>query len=192
MAGKILKGIIICTITIGLAIGLGIFFRTIIEERRLASYSAKGLVETMPEQEVPAPSPTVSEIDFSDLSHWNLTVSAWESLAKKDFKGVFAYARKCLEFYEEKALEAAKSMQMFAQFGHEDDYALVNDVATSHYIMGEAYMKQNMPDEAIREFSLVIEKYPYAQCWDPKGWFWKVAEVSRINIEKINKMKQGD
>jgi len=123
--------------------------------------------------------------DFSDTSNWNLTVSAWEHLAKKDYDGVFAYARKCLELYEEEARGISKKMDRFARYGHEDDYAVVNDVATCHYIMGETYMKEKKYDDATREFNIVVNEYPYAQCWDPKGWFWKVAEVSGKNIKKI-------
>ena len=129
--------------------------------------------------------------DFSDLSHWNLTVSAWECLADKDYDGTFAYAQKCLELYKDKAREMAKKMKRFTRPGHEDDYALVNDVATCHYIMGEAYMKQGKPGEAVQEFNTAIDEYPYAQCWDPKGWFWKVAEISKKNIEKIKKAENN-
>ena len=128
--------------------------------------------------------------DFSDLSNWNLTVSAWEHLAEKDYEGVFAYARKCLEIHEDQARQMAGEMRRFARLGREDDYAVVNDVATCHYIMGEAYMKLEKFDKAIKEFTIAIEKYPYAQCWDPKGWFWKVAEVSKKNIEKIKDMEK--
>jgi len=131
----------------------------------------------------------VKTYDFSDTSSWNLTVSAWEHLAEKDYEGVMAYAEKCLELYEEKAREMAKEMRTFASLGHEDDYEVVNDAAACHYIMGEAYMKQKKYDEAIKEFNTAIDEYPYAQCWDPKGWFWKVAEVSKKNIEKIKNIK---
>ncbi len=127
--------------------------------------------------------------DFTDSTSWNLTVSAWEHLAAKDYDGVLAYAGKCLELYEEKAIEAAKAMTRFAPPGREDEYAVVNDVATAHYIMGEAYMKLGNNREAVKEFDLIIARYPFAQCWDPKGWFWKIAEVSKKNIDKIDKMK---
>lgn len=132
-----------------------------------------------------------SKYDFSDPSHWNLTVSAWEHMAQKDYEGTFAYAEKCLELFEAQAKEAAAKMHTFVGFGHEDDYSVVNDVATSHYIMGEAYMRMGNTDQALKEFNLVIQEYPYAQCWDPKGWFWKVAEVSKKNIEKIEKQKES-
>jgi len=133
---------------------------------------------------------TAKEYDFSDLSSWNLTISAWENLSEKNYKGVFTYTKKCLDLYEKEALLEAEGMRNFARLGHEDEKAVVNDVATCLYIMGEAYMREEKFGKAIEEFEIVTEKYPYAQCWDPKGWFWKVAEVSKKNIEKIKKLTE--
>jgi hypothetical protein len=184
MSGKIIKITIICLVLIG----LGISFRPILKHGTLSCSAADVKNEVAPSQETAQPTaPAAGKYDFSDSSHWNLTVSAWESLAQKDFEGVSAYANKCLELYEPKAKEMALGMKSFSRSGHEDDFALVNDVATSHYIMGEAYMKLGRTGDAVKEFNYVIETYPYAQCWDPKGWFWKVAEVSGKNIEKVNK-----
>ncbi|NQT22876.1 MAG: hypothetical protein HQ579_05470 [Candidatus Omnitrophica bacterium] len=157
-----------------------------------ASENAKDQEEIteIDESEVLKEQPEEKKYDFSDLSHWNLTISGWEKLSEKDYYGAFAYTKKCLELYEEKARLMAKGMKRFVSFGHEDDYAVVNDVATSRYIMGETYMRQKKYDEAIEEFNLIIKEYPYAQCWDPKGWFWKVAEISKKNVDKINKLKE--
>ncbi len=130
----------------------------------------------------------VEEYDFTDDSHWNLTVSAWEKLSEKDYSGVITYTDECLKMYEKQAKEEAKKMRRFSGPGHEDDYALVNDVATSHYILGEMYMRQEKYPEAIDQFNIVIAEYPYAQCWDPKGWFWKVSEISKKNIDKIEQI----
>jgi tetratricopeptide (TPR) repeat protein len=198
MSGRIIKITIICL----LIVGLGISFKPLLK-RFTFSCSAENAGKETPETTIapaepapkgevtpqaPAPAaPPAGKYDFSDSSHWNLTVSAWESLAQKDFEGVSAYANKCLELYEPKAKEMAAGMKSFSRSGHEDDFALVNDVATSHYIMGEAYMKLGRTEDALKEFSYIIAAYPYAQCWDPKGWFWKVAEVSQKNIDKIGK-----
>jgi hypothetical protein len=182
MPGRIVRIIIICL----MLVGLGISFKPILKRGSL-SCSAEDMKKEAAAPAPAAPAPAAGRYDFSDSSHWNLTVSAWESLAQKDFEGVSAYANKCLELYEAKAKELALGMKSFSRPGHEDDFALVNDVATSHYIMGEAYMKLERPGDAVKEFTYVIETYPYAQCWDPKGWFWKVSEVSRKNIDKINK-----
>lgn len=134
----------------------------------------------------------VNKYDFSDLSNWNLTVSAWECLAAKDYEGVFVYTKRCLEIYESDARRISKAMRAFPGAGREDDYAIVNDVATCHYIIGEAYMRQAKAEEAKSKFKLVIDEYPYALCWDPKGWFWRVADVSKKNIEKIDKGIGGE
>lgn len=193
MSGRIVKIIVICLVLVG----LGVSFKPVLK-RCPVSCNAEDVKKeaAMPGQatassqtqaaSVPAESPA-DRYDFSDSSHWNLTVSAWENLAQKDFDGVSAYVNKCLELYESKAKEMALGMKSFSRPGHEDDFALVNDVATSHYIMGEAYMKLERPGDAVKEFTYIIETYPYAQCWDPKGWFWKVSEVSKKNIDKINK-----
>jgi len=188
MSGRITKITIICLIVVG----LGISFKPILKHTTLSCAAdvnketeVAPIAPESPQETIPAP--PSDKYDFSDSSHWNLTVSAWEQLAQKDYEGVFAYANKCLELYESKAKEMALGMRSFSRSGHEDDFALVNDVATSHYIMGEAYMKLGRSADATKEFKYVIEAYPYAQCWDPKGWFWKVAEISGKNIEKINK-----
>ena len=159
--------------------------RKIPEETTQAIIETKEIVEITKEDTEEKP-----KYDFSDLSNWNLTVSAWEQLAEKNYEGVFVYANKCLELYEEEAKKQAKEMRRFAGLGHEDDHAVVNDVATCHYIMGEAYMREGKFDEAIKEFNIPIKEYPFAQCWDPKGWFWKVKEVSEKNLQKIEKLKQ--
>lgn len=188
---KILKIVLLCIAVIA----LGISIREVLPKNRFAC-SAENIQEAPSKTEAPAaekaPSPvqpTAPAYDFSDSSSWNLTVSAWEKLAEKDYGGVYTYANKCLELYEAKALEMAAKMTRFASPGHEDEFALVNDVATAHYVMGEAYMKEEKYADAVKEFELVISRYPFSQYWDPKGWFWKVADISKKNIEKIEKLK---
>ena len=46
-------------------------------------------------------------------------------------------------------------------------------------------MAQEKWDEASESFNAVINKYRFSQYWDPKGWYWKPAEISKINLEKI-------
>ncbi len=198
MSGKFLK----VTVISGVILCLGISFKPLFynnifciaesAKEETPAPQPKDALPAQPEAAPVIPPAPASTYDFSDLSNWNLTVSAWEKLAEKDYDGVFAYARKCLELYEAKAKEMAATMITFSRPGREDDFAVVNDVATSHYIMGEAYMKMGNPTESLKEFKYVIATYPYAQCWDPKGWFWKVSEVSKKNIEKIEKAEKTE
>jgi len=199
MSGKIIKVAVVCVVILSLGISFkplfkyGIFFCGAEDTNNNNVQEAAQIPPAAaPEAATPAAGAPAGKYDFSDSSNWNLTVSAWECLAQKDFEGVFAYAYKCLELYEAKAKELAPRMKTFSRSGHEDDFAVVNDVATSRYIMGEAYMKLDRTSDAVKEFEYIIANYPYAQCWDPKGWFWKVAEVSKKNVDKIGKAEKPE
>ncbi|MBU3934216.1 MAG: hypothetical protein KKH11_06095, partial [Candidatus Omnitrophica bacterium] len=58
---------------------------------------------------------------------------------------------------------------------------------TCYFIRGEALMRQNKWQEAREIFRIVVENFSFAQYWDPRGWFWKVAEKSEETITKIDK-----
>ncbi len=52
----------------------------------------------------------------------------------------------------------------------------LNDVGTSLYIMAQAYGAMEADMEAADALELLTNDYSYAQCWDPKGWFWGPAD----------------
>lgn len=39
--------------------------------------------------------------------------------------------------------------------------------------------------EAIEMQKTLTESVPFAQCWDPQGWFWKPADAARKQIKSI-------
>ncbi len=61
----------------------------------------------------------------------------------------------------------------------------LNDVGTCLFIMGQALEKQDKGKEAITAYKKLVEKVPFAQCWDPKGWFWKPATAARTRIKAL-------
>ena len=71
--------------------------------------------------------------------------------------------------------------------GHK--YWALNDVATSYFIMGNAYQGQQEWSQAKQAYKKVIEEYSYAQAWDIKGWFWKVSVAAREELKKISRKK---
>ena len=60
-------------------------------------------------------------------------------------------------------------------------YWALNDVGTALFILGEAYRNAGQYEEAAQAYKKLINEYFYAQCWDPKGWFWKPAEAAEKN-----------
>ncbi|MBI3323763.1 MAG: tetratricopeptide repeat protein [Candidatus Omnitrophica bacterium] len=125
------------------------------------------------------------EIDYGNFTSETLTTKAWEALGRGDHAAVAAYTKKCIELYEAKATDMARAMTGFAPKEKAFDYWAVNDVATSYFITGQALLAQGQVKEAQQAFKTVIEKFPYAQAWDPKGWFWKVAEGANDKLTTI-------
>ena len=39
--------------------------------------------------------------------------------------------------------------------------------------------------EAVVKFQEIIDEYPWAQAWDPRGWYWSVAEKSQASINVL-------
>lgn len=131
-----------------------------------------------------------SAYDFGDYTSQTLTGHAWDALAKKDYKGVEIYTKKCMQLYEEEAQKMQKSLTDYPPKDKTFNFWALNDVGTSYFILGESLAEQKKWQEALEVYKVVMEDFSYAQCWDPKGWFWKPAVAARGKINKI-KAEQG-
>ncbi len=125
-------------------------------------------------------------LDFGDYSSATLTSKAWKANDAKDYASAVGYTGKCIEMFGAKAVEQQKSLeapltekeQIFAQWA-------LNDVGTCYFIQGQVLEKQGKSKEAIESYKFVAEKLPYAQTWDPKGWFWKPAGAAAERIKAL-------
>jgi beta-glucuronidase len=48
-------------------------------------------------------------------------------------------------------------------------------------------MRQEKYPEAIKTFNIIIQEFPYAQAWDPRGWYWRIAKAAQDSIDKIKR-----
>ena len=64
----------------------------------------------------------------------------------------------------------------------------LNDVGTALYIQGEASQRQGKLSEAKESFQELVENYYYAQCWDPRGWFWTPAEAAQQALDNLQEI----
>ena len=128
------------------------------------------------------------QYDFGNLTSETLTRKAWEALNSGDHGAIGAYTNKCISLYEAKALAQAASLTDFAPKDQAAGYWALNDVATSYFIRGQSLLAQGRAQEAEAAFKTVIERFPYAQAWDPQGWYWKVAQGAqdKLNIAGTN------
>jgi len=132
-----------------------------------------------------ATSETASENDFGDFSSETLTTRAWKAFEEGDYAAAEAYTTKCTSLYESQAVQQAKSLTDFAPQDKAFNYWALNDVATSYFLMGKIHLVNGRVKEAQEAFHTVIDRFPFAQSWDPKGWFWKVAEAASDKLSTI-------
>jgi tetratricopeptide (TPR) repeat protein len=129
-----------------------------------------------------------STLDFGDYKSTTLATKAWDALNKQDLESVDAYVNKCLELYSDEATEMQKSLNEYPWESKEKifSYWALNDVGTCLFIRGEAYKNAGNKAEAAKAFKELVDKYSYAQCWDPQGWFWKPAEAAQQKLDELN------
>ncbi len=127
-----------------------------------------------------------SPLGFAQEGHSSEYVNkAWSELGKRNFEQVYELTDKCITDLEDKAQRQAQQLDDFPPKGKEDRYKAMNDTATCYFIRGEAYMRQEKKEKAIEIFEKIVQEYPYAQAWDPRGWFWSLKEKSEITLRKL-------
>ena len=116
-----------------------------------------------------------------------LIVKAWAAKGEGKFDETMQYTSLIIQLYKDQADKQQNSLRGFP-VNRPDIEALqsLNDVGTAYFIQAEAWrdIKKNN-DEALKAFRIVVDNYCFAQAWDPRGWFWKVAKASRESIIKI-------
>jgi tetratricopeptide (TPR) repeat protein len=126
-----------------------------------------------------------SKYNYEDYRSVTLTEKAWKALSAGDYKGVELYTKKVIYLYGEKAVEMQAQLKECAKGSFAPYYWALNDVATCYLILGQSYQKQGDTAKAKEMFNTVINQYSYAQCWDPRGWYWKVAKISQEKIAAL-------
>jgi hypothetical protein len=86
--------------------------------------------------------------------------------------------------------EAAAQQANLSNFAPSDtaseNWAL-NDVATAEYLLGRIDEESENYSAAEEHFNTVINKYGFAQCWNPEGtgFFWHVADAAQEELISI-------
>ncbi len=126
-------------------------------------------------------------IDYGDFSSSAITGKAWGALAANNLEEVKAYVAKNLELYEAQASKMQESLTEYAWESNEKifEYWALNDVGTSLFILGEAYLKAGDTEKAKEAYQRLVDDFYYAQCWDNGGWFWKPAEAAQGKLAEL-------
>ena len=124
-------------------------------------------------------------VAFAQESSSDYVNKSWFELGKRNFSRVYELTGECIKKFSQEADNLAKTLNKFPPQAKINLYKVMNDVATCYFIKGEALMRQKKIQEAKKVFKEAADKYPFAQSWDPRGWFWSVKEKSEATIKKL-------
>lgn len=117
---------------------------------------------------------------------YELISKAWRALNEKEYVRAIALADQCVKDYAAIAVDQQSPLRELPVSEMANDYWALNDVATALYIKGRALEKRNDTASARMVYGEALKKYPYAQCWDPKDYYWSVAGAARDRIKCID------
>lgn len=138
--------------------------------------------------EKPAVKAEEVKLDFGDGTSSTLTTRAWQALDAKKFAEVLAFTAKCRETYEAKALEMQKSLTAAVPAEEKEKVGALfalNDVGTCYFIQGRALEGLGKKKEAIEAYQFLAKKLPFAQCWNPEGFYWKPADAATERLTEL-------
>ncbi|HBR15278.1 MAG TPA: hypothetical protein DD723_07030 [Candidatus Omnitrophica bacterium] len=122
---------------------------------------------------------------ISEYSSEELVRLAWEASHEDNFDKLTQLADKCLELYGNEAKLQQSQLKDFPLKTDIKNYQVLNDVATCLFVKAEALMHSGKTDDAVAQFEEIIREYQWAQSWDPRGWYWSVAEKSQDSINVL-------
>ena len=117
---------------------------------------------------------------------------SWEASSQREIKRLNEFVGQCLRVYGAQAKAQQSQLTDFPERGQEEQYKALNDVGTCLFIKAEAVMNSGKSKKAIKEFKRIIKEYPWAQAWDPRGWFWSVAEKAQASIDVLTGKAEDD
>lgn len=109
---------------------------------------------------------------------------AWALKGAKNYQETYRVVDGCIAKFSSQADEMALSLSDFPSKGEENRYNIMNDVAACYFIKGEALRDEGKKEESIKAFQAAIDKYPYAQNFDPRGWYWSIKEKAASAIKQ--------
>lgn len=126
-------------------------------------------------------------LDYGDYSPSTLRMKASAAFDNGDYRVALIYANKCITLFSKDALAQQAALTemptdkdvVFKQWA-------LNDVGVAYLLKGQALEGQDNKIGALEAYQFLIEKLPYAQCWDPAGWFWSPVELAKERVASLS------
>jgi hypothetical protein len=154
----------------------------VLQERIPAQDSVEVTAEVPAAEEISAPAvvPASAEKSLQDLVN-----DVRKAKDEGAFQKAYGTADEVMRRFGAEAKKEQKSLNDFPATEQMDSYGTLNGVAQAQFIRAEALKKEGKTQEAIAAFGVVVSDYSYAQAWDSRGWFYKLAEVAKEGIDRL-------
>ncbi|MCX5680943.1 MAG: hypothetical protein NT079_01440 [Candidatus Omnitrophica bacterium] len=151
--------------------------------------SSIGFAQTQEQakDQTPVPASTLASTQTPTpvLTSQDYVKKAWVASSQNDLEEIQRLLYECLITYGEASSKQQGSLTKFPPRGSEFEYQEMDDIATVMFIRAEAVMKKGETEKAKELFRNLAKDFPWAQVWDPRGWYWSVAEKSQASIDKL-------
>ncbi|MBF0331620.1 MAG: hypothetical protein HQL17_06750 [Candidatus Omnitrophica bacterium] len=128
----------------------------------------------------------VEALDLTSKTFEELTRLAWDALNRADHAEVLRILQTAIRVFEPQAMLLHSRLTDFPPRDRMEEYRLLSDVATIHFVGLESLRMQGKTEEAIALAKEIIREYPFAESWDAsRGGFWKVAEKAQIIMDQL-------
>ena len=123
----------------------------------------------------------------------DLVRDSWAASSKSNWDQLNVIFDQCVKLYGAQALELHSKLTGFPSRDTMEKYQVMNDVATCYFIKAEGLMHQGKNEEATALFQEAIQKFKWAQAFDPsRGGYWSIAEKSQASIDVMSGKAQHD
>jgi len=124
--------------------------------------------------------------DFGDFKSWTLTSKAWQALERQQYEEGLTFIAKTKELYEAEAVRQQAGLSDFLPADKAQEAWALNDVGTCYFIEAQIRERQRDAAAAAAAYKKLASSYRFAQCWDPKGWFWRPAEAAAEKVKQMD------
>ncbi len=114
-----------------------------------------------------------------------LQVKAWEAFGAEENDVAVRFAEACVALNLDQGRKQQAALSEMPADGGFTTSAALNNAGTCLFIKGEALVKLDKNAEAAAAFKTVIDELSFAQAWDPRGWFWPVADAAKESAAKL-------
>lgn len=110
--------------------------------------------------------------------YWQLPALAEKALEDKEYETATRFALKYIRLNADRADEQQSRLKEFPTPAQWDSYSHLNNVARCWLVAARIYAVTGEHQKALEARNQIIHKYPFAQHWDAKEGFVKLANIA--------------